>query len=417
MKSGRPITSQRSAAPYRLHAILARHKIEHSDVRARIRFESGRNAGQPLSPSTLSTLINRREWPLTVSQGAIKQKVAQLLAERGVPQEEIDEAWHIDGDMVAADAQANSRKSRTSRPNANSEPVDPPFDLPEADMLSQDAREHFKLAQSPFQNDIQGPGDVYLARDQRYIRETMYYAAKHSGFVAIVGESGSGKTTLRRDLLERIKREGEPIVAIQPQTVDKTMLTAAHICDAIVADLSTEAPKLTLEAKGRQIQRILAASSRTGNAHVLIIEEAHDLAVGTLKYLKRFWELEDGFRKLLGIILVGQPELGDRLDERRNYDAREVIRRCEVARLKSLNGNLEEYLALKFKRVGVALSDIFEADAFDAIRARLTRKRAGTGEVESHLYPLVVHNLCIKAMNQAVDLGLPKVNAQLVGRV
>jgi type II secretory pathway predicted ATPase ExeA len=45
-------------------------------------------------------------------------------------------------------------------------------------------------------------------------------------------------------------------------------------------------------------EKILTNSSRAGYSHVLMIEEAHDLAVTTLKYLKRFWELEDGYKKL-----------------------------------------------------------------------------------------------------------------------
>lgn len=204
---------------------------------------------------------------------------------------------------------------------------------------------------------------------------------------------------------------------IQPQNFDKTTLTAAHICDAIVADMSLEAPKLSLEAKARQVQRILAESSRAGTTHALMIEEAHDLNVSTLKYLKRFWEMEDGFRKLLGIILVGQPELGHKLDEQRNPGAREVIRRCEVAHLKPLNGNLEDYLRLKLKRIGSAPEALFEPDAYDAIRARLTQRDQRTGEVTSQLYPLVVQNLVVKCLNQAVELGLTKISAQLVGRV
>lgn len=284
-------------------------------------------------------------------------------------------------------------------------------------MLSPLTRTHFSLSRHPFVDDVQSAQDVYLSKDQRYIRESMYYAAKHGGFVAIVGESGSGKTTLRRDLVERIRRDNEPITVIQPQCIDKRVLNATHICDAIISDISTERPKQSLEAKARQIQRILTASARTGASHVLIIEEAHDLSLSTLKYLKRFWELEDGFRKLIGIVLVGQPELGERLDEQRNPDAREVIRRIEVARLKPLNGNLEEYLGLKFKRVGVPLEQVFEKDAFDAIRARLTRRRPNTTSVESHLYPLNVHNVICKAMNAAAELGLPKVTADLVGRV
>lgn len=413
---GRAITSAESAAPYKLRDILLRHQIEQRDLRERIKYQAGSRTGNTMAAATLSTLITRRKWPVTIDADVIKTATAELLRERGVPEAEIETAWVIDGQV---DAHATPRSQRNPRHKAlaEPEPQEAPFELPEAEMLSPAARQHFNLARHPFIDDVQGPHDVYLSREQRYIRETMYYAAKHAGFVAIVGESGSGKSTLRRDLLDRIKRDNEPIVVIQPQIPDKETMSTSHICDAIVADLSTETPKLSLEAKGRQVQRILASSARTGLAHVLLIEEAHDLSTATLKKLKRFWELEDGFRRLLGVILIGQPELKIKLDERRNYDAREVIRRCEVAELKSLNGNLEEYLELKFKRVGVALMDVFEKDAFDAIRARLTRRRENSPDVESHLYPLVVHNLVMKAMNAAVDLGLQKITGQLVGRL
>lgn len=413
-RHGRPITSDASAAPYRLRALMRRYEIPHRALARRLKYSRGHHKG-PLSVSTVSKLLTRRIWPILVDRADIEAAAAEVLREHGATTAEIETAWVIDGEIV--EAQANPSNPRVAQQEANPEPCDEPFELPEAEMLSPQARQHFGLARHPFVDDVQGPQDVYLSREQRYIRESMYYAAKHAGFVAVVGESGSGKTTLRRDLIDRIRRDNEPIVVIQPQTLDKRVLTAAHICDAIIADLSTESPRLSLEAKARQVQRILASSARTGNAHALVIEEAHDLSVSTLKYLKRFWEMEDGFRKLLGIVLIGQPELGDRLDERRNYDAREVIRRCEVAHLRALNGNLEEYLGMKLKRVGVDLKAIFEPDAYDAIRTRLTRRRVGTQEVESHLYPLVVQNLIVKAMNAAVELGLPKINAQLIGRV
>ncbi len=280
-------------------------------------------------------------------------------------------------------------------------------------MLSRQAIDHFGLTGHPFQDDVQGPDDVFLSTEQRYIRETLWYGARNAGFIAVVGESGSGKTTLRRDLIERITREDEAITVIQPQTVDKTCLSAGHICDAIIHDMSSETPKQSLEAKARQVRRILVDSSRAGNRHVLIIEEAHDLRVQTLKYLKRFAELEDGFRKLLGIILVGQPELGLKLDERRNFEAREVIRRCEVATLEPLNGNLRDYLALKFRRVGCDIDRVLATDAFDAIRDRLTL--AARGRVgESYCYPLVVHNLLARAMNNAADLGYAYIDAEQI---
>jgi type II secretory pathway predicted ATPase ExeA len=244
----------------------------------------------------------------------------------------------------------------------------------------------------------------------------MFQTAKHGGFVAIPGESGSGKTTLRKLLLDRIK--GMPIRVIFPRTLDKTRLSTGAICQAIINDLAPGTTfRSSLEAQARQVEQVLLASARADNSHVLLIEEAHDLSIQTLKYLKRFYELEDGFRKLLSIILIGQPELKDKLDEQRHPEAREVIRRCEIAELTPLDGDLEKYLAHKLKRVGKEVNDVFEGCAFDGIRARLTGHKQGSRERVSQLYPLTVNNLVTKAMNRAASLGMPKLTGDLMKEV
>jgi type II secretory pathway predicted ATPase ExeA len=239
----------------------------------------------------------------------------------------------------------------------------------------------------------------------------MYQTAKNGGFIAVPGESGSGKTTLRKLLIERIK--GQPIRLIFPQALDKTRLSTGAICQAIVNDLAPGMKiRSSLEAQARQVQEVLLQSSRADNSHVLVIEEAHDLSIATLKYLKRFYELEDGFKKLLSIVLIGQQELKDKLDEGKHPEAREVIRRCEIAELLPLGADLEKYLAHKLKRIAVDPAAIFSADAYDGIRARLTRTKSG--QVHSQLYPLVVNNLVTRAMNRAAELGIPQVTADLV---
>jgi len=284
-------------------------------------------------------------------------------------------------------------------------------------MLSQRAKKHFALFRDPFIDDVQSADDVFLSKEQRYIREAMFSTAKHGGFLAVIGESGSGKTTLRRDLIDRIEREGQNIVPIQPRTIDKGRLVAGLICEAIIHDLSQQKPRRSLEGKARQVEEILTGSSRAGNSHVLLIEEAHDLSINTLKYLKRFWELEDGFKKLLAIILIGQPELKRKLDERQNYEAREVIRRCEIAELQPLNGDLEDYLALKFKRIGKDPAELFADDAYDAMRERLRLQRRGSSEFVSMLYPLIVNNLSIKALNLCAEIGAEKVDAEVIKEI
>ena len=284
-------------------------------------------------------------------------------------------------------------------------------------MLSQRAREHFRLAADPFLDDVLEPADVFLGDEQRYVREAMWQAATRRGFLAVIGESGAGKSVLRRLMINRIRREQHPITLIQPFSVDKGALTASAISEAIVGACSLEAPKRTIEARDRQVARVLSASAEAGNKHVLLLEEAHDLRIGTLKKLKCYWEQEapDGLSRLLGVILVGQPELRAKLDERVNWEAREVIRRCVIAELAPLRAqDVSDYLALKFRRIGAAPEAVFTPDVPAAIAARLTDYDRTTQRAVSRVYPLSINNLLKRAANQAAEFGEPRVTREIV---
>lgn len=283
----------------------------------------------------------------------------------------------------------------------------------EVEMISQEALRHFKMFRNPFIDDIQKDADIYMSDEHRYIEAAMLDAARHGGFLAVIGEVGSGKSVMRRKVIEQLKKDGDVLV-IYPQMIDKGRVNASSICDAIVMDISSEKPRIKLEQKTRQVQSLLLDRAKSGYRACLVIEEAHDLSVQTLKYLKRFYELEDGYRKLLGIVLIGQTELKHMFDEGTNVDMREVIRRVQVAEIKGLNGHLQEYLNLKFKRVGTKADDIFSEDAYEAMSRRLTSvDRDGKSKV-SHAYPLLVNNYTAKAMNLAFEMGETKVTADVV---
>jgi type II secretory pathway predicted ATPase ExeA len=176
-----------------------------------------------------------------------------------------------------------------------------------------------------------------------------------------------------------------------------------------------ERPRRTLEAKSRQVERILTSSSRAGYNHVLMIEEAHDITMQTLKYLKRFWELEDGFKKLLSIVLIGQVEMKLKLDESKNWEAREVIRRMEVLEIAPLGTGAEvaTYLDIKFKRLGKEREKIIDDSGCDALARKLCRQTR-TGVPYSVAYPLLINNWCQRAMNAATELGADCVDAEVV---
>ncbi|MEF1311417.1 ExeA family protein [Vibrio mytili] len=302
-----------------------------------------------------------------------------------------------------------SKAATNDQPEPQLDEINQDIEL-ENQMLTQAAMKHFKLFRNPFINDIRGVRDIYLNEDSRYVLAAMKDVARNQGILAVVGDSGAGKSVLRRLLLDELHNDGD-ISVIQPKIIDKTRATAAGICDAIINDISSETPKRSMEAKARQVERLLMTAFKGGQRHVLIIEEAHDLTIPVMKYLKRFWELEDGFSKLLGILLVGQTELFHRLDERRHYELREFIRRCMVVEVPPLDHDIEAYLKHKFERSGCDYNKIMDDNAANALKERLQTRRNQSGSL---VYPQVINNLIAKAMNLCASLDETKVTDEII---
>ena len=281
-------------------------------------------------------------------------------------------------------------------------------------MLNLNTRKTFGIFKDHFTDDVAAADDVYLNETSRFAAEYLYQTAKAGGMVALVGESGSGKSTIRRYAIDRMQAESQKVRIVSPRIIDKGRLTATLICDAIIADCSTEKPRRTLEAKARQVEHILTNSSRSGFSHILMIEEAHDLSIQTLKYLKRFWELEDGFKKLLAIVLIGQIEMKAKLDESKNWEAREIIRRMEVLELEPMDSKeIARYLDIKFKRLNKERREVFTDDACEALGRKLLRQ-ARNDTVYSVAYPLLINNWARRAMNMAASMKVKTVDADVV---
>ncbi|MEX2475039.1 AAA family ATPase [Marinobacter sp.] len=355
-----------------------------------------------LSPAALAQLINHDQWPKSLEQETLKRSIANVLLREGASKAVVGTAFEVAGLPETA-------------PQSTAMSEEDEIMLLRKQQLTQEARQMFNLARDPFAP-VRSAQEVFLTPASRYVREALRDAARHGGFMAVVGESGAGKSTLRRDLIEWISTNNQPISVIEPYVlgmedndIKGKTLKSSHIAEAIMA---TVAPGIALkrspEARFRQVHNALRESHRSGNRHLLVIEEAHGLPIPTLKHLKRFFELEDGFQNLLGIVLIGQSELAQKLDER-NPGVREVVQRCEVVRLQPLDNDLEAYLAHRFNLSGRPLNDLMDDMAVEALRRKLTG-----GGAFSVLYPLAIHNVLTAALNEAAELGIPKLTDELI---
>ncbi|MFM9881220.1 MAG: ExeA family protein [Burkholderiaceae bacterium] len=367
--------------------------------------------GAEISPPATSRLVACGQWPQRRTAQVKARVLAWLQTQIDAQKKLAPVSYELTGAVPCV----------PETPEVTEEKEDPM--LLQNAALTPEARQHFGLPRNPFVDDVESPADVFQTPSVRYVRAALLDAALAHGFIAVVGESGSGKSTLAEDLEERIKADKRDVLIIRPYVLamesndqkGKT-LKSSHIAEAIAYALDPQLKvKSSPQARFQQVHDLLKASRRSGRRHLILIEEAHCLPTATLKHLKRFMELKDGMQRLIGVALVGQPELRERLGSQ-NAEVREVMQRCEMVELSPLGDQLEPYLRHKFARFDLKYEQVFTQDAADAMQARLVHLPRGgkPQDARSICYPLVVNNLVSRAMNAACKAGWEQVDAQVI---
>ena len=398
----------------KLKSVMTQFNIKQAQLAKHIDYK-----GNSISQAVISQLVNHNIWPRSIKRKELEQKIEKALIKLGLSndyllnifEEETDTAEILADDAVPVD----SNEKHLTKESA--------YMLLRKQTINRDARAHFRIPRDPFTDEMTQDADVYLSDDIRYVRAAMRQTAQHGGMLAVIGESGSGKSTLRHDLIDWININHEPITVIEPYVlgledneVKGKSLKSMDISSAIISSINPQAkPRRSAEARARQMHELLKNSALSGRKHLLIIEEAHGLPIPTLKHLKRFYELQEGFKKLLSIILIGQTELQTKLSEY-NPEVREVVQRCEVVNIKPLDFKVEEYIKHKFARVDMDYTALFDASAFNEIinRLRVASNRRGEKQVRSLCYPLAVNNLVSNALNLAARIGAEKVTGEII---
>lgn len=170
--------------------------------------------------------------------------------------------------------------------------------------------EHFGLLEAPF-SIAPDPGYLYMSERHREALAHLLYGLETDGaFILLTGDVGTGKTTVSRCLLEQVPEHTELALVLNPKLSALELLQV--ICDELAIDYSASpgSAKYLVD----QINQHLLSVHAEGRKTVVMVEEAQNLAVDVLEQLRLLTNLETSERKLLQVILLGQPELLDILD-------------------------------------------------------------------------------------------------------
>ena len=359
-----------------------------------------------VSKAALSLALRRNQWPRR-DPDLLRTRLSGLLVDHGFDAQ----------DVAVADA-ASRTPSTTITPASSEDST-----MIRKQRLTAAAKEYFGVKKDIFSDNLEDSRDVYLSNNIRDVREALLDCAGNGGFLAVIGESGSGKSTLRRDLIERIRKEEHRVIIIEPSVLgmeenDKSgkRLKASHIAEAILYSVApSEKLRISSEARHRQLRKALTDSCEAGYRHCLIIEEAHRLSVQTIKHLKGFFELEYGFKRLLSIILIGQPELEDKLSESAS-EVREVVQRLTILHLQPLD-DLIGYVRHRCKRAGVEYDKLFDDSAFAELEKKLTGPKSRDGLEQRLTWPLSVGNHLTRGMNKAAEIFIGKVTDVVMRKI
>jgi general secretion pathway protein A len=168
----------------------------------------------------------------------------------------------------------------------------------------------YNLQRNPFEI-TPDPSFLFATRHHNEALASLYYGVKRrKGFVVLTGEVGTGKTLLVRCLLQILSRAN-----IAYAYVFNPRLTPMEFLQYIAGDfgLSTSGKsksELLLEISAYVIARYKKSCSAT----VLVVDEAHHLSADVLEEVRLLTNLETADQKLLQILLIGQPELDEKLD-------------------------------------------------------------------------------------------------------
>lgn len=171
--------------------------------------------------------------------------------------------------------------------------------------------DYFGLKENPFSI---APNPDFLFMSERHkeaLAHLTFGLGETGGFVLLTGEVGTGKTTVSRALLKQLPENTQVAMVLNPSLTELELL--ATVCDELKIDY--DKASFSVKDFGDVIRQRLLENHWAGGNTMLLIDEAQHLSVEVLEQLRLLTNFETDTRKLLRVVLIGQPELQQKLKQ------------------------------------------------------------------------------------------------------
>ncbi len=218
----------------------------------------------------------------------------------------------------------------------------------------------YHLRENPF--NITADPEFFFSstRHNEAFNHLIYGIKERKGIMVLTGEIGTGKTTLCRNLLNRLDENVKTALILNPN------FSETQLIQIVLKDLGITTKSTNKLALINILNDFLLEQSSFGNNVVIIVDESQNLKVSQLEQIRLLSNLETEKEKLLQIILVGQPELFDKL---KLPTLRQLNQRISVRyHMMPLDqAEIREYIYHRLKVADATLQLNFTPDAIDAV--------------------------------------------------
>src|SRR6202521_4983069 len=253
----------------------------------------------------------------------------------------------------------------------------------------------YRLREQPF-GVGPDPKYLYFSPSHREALASLFYGIETGrGFLALIAEPGMGKTTLLFQLLERLKGSVRSAFLFQTQCNSHELLR--YLLEALGLDSRGQ----DIVQMHAQLNQLLYREALAGRRVVVFIDEAQNLSDSVLETVRLLSDFEAADRKLLQIVLAGQPDLAQRLMSPGLAQLRQRI--AVIAGLERLPAaETVRYVNHRLQVAGYDGLELFTPGALVLIAER------------SEGIPRNINNICFNAMSLGLAMGRRKIEARVV---